>query len=151
MDSYVVEPGCGVTIEGPVGGALTFMARADQTGGSLTVLENIIPPGEGPPLHVHDSEDEAWYVLEGTLRFQFGDTYAEAPTGSFVFVPRGNPHCFANVGDTPARILVLFTPSGMERFFERFAAETAPNPDTFHTIGRDVGMEVCGPPLLAAR
>ena len=53
------------------------------------------------------------------------------------------------VGEGPARILVLFTPSGMERFFERFAAETAPSPESFHAIGRDVGMDVLGPPLLA--
>ena len=149
MDAYVVEPGHGITIQGPVGGPLTFKARGDQTGGSLTALENVIPPGDGPPLHTHDSEDEAWYVLEGILRFQLSDSYAEAPTGSFVFVPRGTPHCFANIGDSPARILVLFTPSGMERFFERFAAETTPGPEGFHAIGRDVGMEVLGPPLLA--
>ena len=149
MEPYVVEPGCGGTIQGPVGGPLTFMARGEQTGGALAVFENVIPPGEGPPLHAHESEDEAWYVLEGTLRFRLGTATHDASAGSFVFVPRGTPHCFANIAEAPARILVVFTPSGMERFFDRFAREVEPGPDTFRVIGREVGMDVLGPPLLA--
>ena len=68
---------------------------------------------------------------------------------SFVFVPRGTAHCFQNVGDGPARIMVLFTPSGMERFFDRFAALPAGpvDPGAFGSIGAEVGMEVVGPPM----
>jgi quercetin dioxygenase-like cupin family protein len=140
-------PGEGTTIEGPAGGPLTFKVRGEQTGGSLTAFENVIAPGDGPPLHVHASEDEAWYVIAGELRFQLGDERAAAPAGSFVFVPRGTPHCFVNAGSEPARILVLFTPSGMERFFDRFAALDAFDPSAFRAIGADVGMGVIGPPL----
>jgi quercetin dioxygenase-like cupin family protein len=140
-------PGEGATIEGPAGGPLTFKVRGEQTGGSLTAFENAIAPGDGPPLHTHAHEDEAWYVLNGTLRFRLGDTHADAPTGSFVFVPRGTPHCFTNAGSEPARILVLFTPSGMERFFDRFAALDAFDPGAFRKIGAGVGMDVTGPPL----
>jgi glyoxylate utilization-related uncharacterized protein len=115
----------------------------------LTVFENAIAPGEGPPLHTHANEDEAWYVLEGDLRFRLDAEIRAAPAGSFVFVPRGTLHCFQNVGAVPARILVMFTPAGMERFFDRFAAvsDGADAPDAFRTIGREVGMEVLGPPL----
>jgi quercetin dioxygenase-like cupin family protein len=140
-------PGEGATIEGPAGGPLTFKVRGEQTGGSLTAFENVIAPGDGPPLHSHANEDEAWYVIAGTLRFRLGDTHAEAPAGSFVFVPRGTPHAFTNAGEDPARILVLFTPSGMERFFDRFAALPAFDPRAFAAIGEDVGMSVSGPPL----
>ncbi len=144
-----VEPGEGQTIQGPVGGPLTFKVRAEQTGGRLTVLENVIPPGEGPPLHVHVAEDESWYVLAGQLRFRLGAEIRTAPAGSFVFVPRGTPHCFQNVGDDPARILVMFNPSGMERFFDRFAqlGDGPADPEAFERIGAEVGMEVVGPPL----
>jgi quercetin dioxygenase-like cupin family protein len=145
----VVGPGEGETIQGPVGGPLTFKVRGEQTGGALTALENVIPPGEGPPLHTHAGEDESWYVLEGELRFRIADEISTAPRGSFVFVPRGTPHCFQNVGDAPARILVLFTPSGMERFFEDFATQ-APGPEAFRTVGARVGMEVAGPPLAVS-
>jgi quercetin dioxygenase-like cupin family protein len=148
-----IGPGEGETIEGPAGGPLTFKVRGEDTGGRLTALENVIAPGDGPPLHTHDAEDEAWYVLDGELRFRLGDEIAEAPTGTFVFVPRGTPHCFQCVGGKPARILVLFTPSGMERFFDRFAELPGGpvDPGAFRTIGSGVGMDVVGPPLSAGQ
>ena len=148
-EAFSVGPEEGETIEGPVGGPLTFKARGAQTGGSLTAFENVIPPGEGPPLHRHRDEDEAWYVLEGELRFRLGETVAEAPRGSFVFVPRGTPHCFVNSGQDPARILVLFTPAGMESFFDALEDLDldAPRAEAFGALGREAGMEVLGPPL----
>jgi quercetin dioxygenase-like cupin family protein len=109
----------------------------------------VIAPGDGPPLHVHAAEDEAWWVIEGTLRFRLGEQAAEAPAGTFVFVPRGVAHAFQNVGDGPARILVLFTPAGMERFFDAFATQPA-GPDAFVTAGREAGMQVVGPPLAVS-
>ena len=143
----VLGPGEGTTIEGPAGGPLTFKARGDQTGGALTAFENVIAPGDGPPLHTHANEDEAWYVLAGELRFHIGDERSVAPAGSFVFVPRGTPHAFVNAGTEPARILVLFTPAGMEAFFDRFAQLEAFEPAAFREIGATVGMDVTGPPL----
>jgi quercetin dioxygenase-like cupin family protein len=143
----VLGPGEGATIEGPAGGPLTFKVRGAQTGGVLTALENVIAPGDGPPLHTHAAEDEAWYVIAGELRFQLGDEHAAAPAGSFVFVPRRTPHCFVNAGSEPARILVLFTPSGMERFFDRFAELDTFDPSAFAAIGAGVGMDVVGPSL----
>jgi quercetin dioxygenase-like cupin family protein len=146
---FALGPRAGVTIQGPAGGPLTFKARGAQTGGALTVLENVVAPGDGPPLHAHAEEDEMWVVLEGALVFRLGGALRSAPEGSFVFVPRGTPHCFRNAGDRPARILVAFTPAGMEGFFERFAAlpGDADVPRAFRSIGREVGMEVLGGPL----
>jgi quercetin dioxygenase-like cupin family protein len=147
----VVGPGEGMAMQGPAGGPLTFKVRGEQSGGMLTALENVIAPGDGPPLHVHAEQDEAWYVLEGRLRFQLDADVADAPAGSFVFVPRGTRHCFQNAGEGPARILVLFTPAGMESFFDRFAAlpPDGVDPSAFGRLGREVGMEVVGPPLGA--
>ena len=151
---FAVLPGEGDVVEGPVGGPLTFKARGSDTGGRMTAVENVIPPGQGPPLHVHASEDEAWWVIEGSLRFQLGSDVAEAPAGSFVFVPRGTPHAFVNDGASPARILMVFTPSGMERFFDEIGslpsggeAGSPPPAEVFASIGAAVGMEVVGPPL----
>jgi quercetin dioxygenase-like cupin family protein len=142
----VVPPGEGRTIQGPAGGPLTFKARGEQTGGALTAIENVIAPGEGPPVHVHPHEDEFWWVIEGTLGFLIGDERSQAPAGTFVFVPRTVPHAFRNVGTGPARILVMFTPSGMERFFETFA--TLPGgAGAFATAGREADMTVVAPPL----
>ena len=68
------------------------------------------------------------------------------------FGPRGLPHSFQNVGDTPGRLLVVTTPSGLERFFERFA-ELPPgsiDPDGLAEIGRANGIQVVGPPLAVS-
>jgi quercetin dioxygenase-like cupin family protein len=156
MDSsrrtVIVAPGDGPIIQGPAGGPLTFKVRGEQTGGSLTVFENVIAPGDGPPLHAHAAEDESWRVLEGRLRFRLGAELRSAPAGSFVYVPRGVPHAFHNDGDEPARILVAFTPAGMERFFDRFA-ELPPGPvapEVFARLGQAAGMTVLGPPLAVS-
>jgi hypothetical protein len=86
-------------------------------------------------------------VIEGELRFKLAGDVQYAPAGAFVFVLRGTPHCFQNVAEVPARILVMFTPAGMERFFDGFAALSEPDPEAFGRIGRPLGMEVVGPPL----
>ena len=62
------------------------------------------------PLHVHDRDDEAWYVLEGTLGFTRGDATVIAPAGSAVLMPAGVPHTYWNAGSTRARYLLVMTP-----------------------------------------
>ena len=150
-EAFVVEPGAGETIEGPVGGPLTFKVRGGQSKGSFTAFENVIPPSEGPPLHTHANEDEAFYILEGDFRYRLGDETHAAPAGSFVFIPRGLPHCFQNVSNQPGRVLVMFTPAGMERFFEEFAElpDRSDATEAMGRIGRGVGMDVLGPPLAS--
>lgn len=148
----VLGKGEGSPIQGPAGGPLTFKVRGAQTAGALTAFENEVAPGDGPPLHTHASEGESWYVIEGSLRFKLDGEIHEASGGSFVHVPPGVSHCFQNVGDAPARILVLFSPAGMEAFFDRFAElPSGPvDPGVFASLGRDVGMEVLGPPLAVS-
>ena len=63
------------------------------------------------PLHVHHSDDEAWYVLEGTLCVQSGDDQVHAAAGAAVFVKRGTPHTYWNVGPGPLRYLLVMTPN----------------------------------------
>ncbi|MFA9272756.1 MAG: cupin domain-containing protein [Baekduiaceae bacterium] len=147
--AHVVRPQDGEAVQGPAGGPLIFKVRGEQTGGRLTALENTIAPGDGPPVHVHEAQDEIWLVLEGELEFRIGEEEADAPTGTFVYVPRGVPHAFRNPGDTPARLLVLFTPAGMERFFDAFAAldAGADIPAAFRALGAAAGMTIVGPPL----
>jgi quercetin dioxygenase-like cupin family protein len=139
----------GTTIPNPVEGAVTFKATGAETGGTMTVFETVAAPGKGPPLHFHAGEEEAIYVLEGEVDFRLGDDVHRAGPGSFVFVPRGTPHTFRNAGTADARLLIVFTPSGMERFFEDMAAERTALGDEgrFAAIGHEVGLEVVGPPL----
>ena len=62
------------------------------------------------PLHVHHRDDEAWYVLSGTLGFRLGDDLLEAGPGAAVLARRGTPHTFRNAGDTKAQYLIVMTP-----------------------------------------
>ena len=139
----ITGPGAGETIRNPVGGVVTFKVRGSESDGSVTVFESVIAPGDGPPLHVHAGEEEVLYVLDGDFRFQLGDDVVAAPRGATMFVPRGTPHCFQNVGETDGRLLITFTPSGMERFFELTGGDRS----VFEAAAAQVGMTVVGPPL----
>jgi len=72
------------------------------------------PAGAEPqwqaPLHLHHSDDEVWYVLEGMLLVRRGDEVVEARVGSAVLVPRGTPHSYCNPAPEPARYLLVMTP-----------------------------------------
>jgi len=73
------------------------------------------PGGEDPPLyiaplHLHRSDDEAWYVLEGTLAFILGEERVEVPAGGAAIALRGVPHTFWNPAPVPARYVLAMTP-----------------------------------------
>jgi mannose-6-phosphate isomerase-like protein (cupin superfamily) len=93
LTGYVVPAGAGL------GGDPGLKASRHLTGGALSVLEASI--GAGPPLHVHDHEDECFYVLDGELSIRCGDDAFGAAAGSFVFLPRGRVNRFWGRG--PAR------------------------------------------------
>ena|SRR6266513_695888 len=67
------------------------------------------PPRLIAPRHLHRTDDQAWYVLEGALRVQVGKEEVEARAGSAVFVPRGTPHSYWNPGPGPVRYLLVMT------------------------------------------
>ncbi len=76
-----------------------------------------VPPGGGPPPHIHHREDESFHILEGTLTIQVGGNTITASAGDFAFLPRGIVHSFKNTGDGCAKALVLTTPAGLENYF----------------------------------
>jgi quercetin dioxygenase-like cupin family protein len=141
--ALVIGPGGGETVRNPVGGIVTFKGTGATSAGRVTTFESLIAPGDGPPLHTHAREDEVLYVLEGEFRFQLGDEVHDAPVGTTMYVPPGVPHCFQNAGETPGRLLIFFTPAGMEHFF----ALSGGDPEEFAKAAEVVGMEVVGPPL----
>lgn len=114
-----------------VGDTMTLKATGESTGGQLVMLENLTAPGGGPPPHIHTREDEFFYVLDGTFEIRIGDQVHRIGPGGFAYVPRGTVHNFANTADTPSRILIGFTPSGMDAFFReagRAALDDGPAP-----------------------
>jgi mannose-6-phosphate isomerase-like protein (cupin superfamily) len=150
--AFAVQAGEGTTLETPTGDAVTIKAATSQTNGSLTVLELVIGPRQGPALHTHQREDELWYVLEGDFRFKAGDAMLRASTGGLAFGPRGTAHCFQNVGDAPGRLLVITTPSGLERFFEQFAAllPGPVGPEALAAVSQANWLDFCGPPAAVS-
>ncbi len=118
-ESIILAPGEGRVI--PLGetGNVTLKAVSATTGGTLSVYEFVTPPTTaGPPLHLHRGWDEAFYVLDGEMTFLIDGRTSKAPAGSFVFVPRGILYTFWNESAAPARQLTVFTPAGIEAYFE---------------------------------
>jgi quercetin dioxygenase-like cupin family protein len=112
--------------EGPatwvVGDTYTFKATAASTGGAFGLVEASVPPGGGPPPHVHTREDEAFYLLDGELEISVGRRTTLVRAGDFAYLPRNIPHWFRNPGVGAARALILVTPGGFEGFFAEIGA-----------------------------
>jgi quercetin dioxygenase-like cupin family protein len=104
----------------------TFLVTGDESNGAYFAMEALVPPGGGPPPHIHTREDETFYLLEGEIEFLLDDELTTAGRGDFVNVPRGTVHRFKNVGAETARMILTFTPAGIERWFAE-TLESAPN------------------------
>ncbi len=129
---------------------------AGQTGSALTLMEFAAPAGFGPPRHLHEREDEAFYVLEGAMRVVCGSKTFDASAGSFVFLPRGIEHAFVVTGDGPIRGLQITNPSGFEEFVAEIGKRPegpglpppeAPDIPRLEEAGRRGGRIILGPPL----
>ena len=148
--SKALHPDRPATLSSPIGGDIVGAIDGADTDGRLTAFESLVEPGQGPPLHTHANEDETLFVVAGSFRFRLEDDVHRVEPGAYVFAPRGTPHAFENIGETAGRLLVHFAPSGMERFFERFAALESPSPEDFARLGAEVGMTIVGPPLAVS-
>lgn len=100
------------------GDTYAFLSTGAETGGSYFTMHALIPPGGGPPPHIHHREEEQFYVLEGSLTFRVGAQTIQAGPGDFLHVPRNTIHHFKNEGTAPARMLISYSPAGVEELFE---------------------------------
>lgn len=101
---------------------INVLLRSEESDGVVSAIEVASSPGRtGPPLHHHDF-DEAFYVLEGELTFRLRDELFTRGAGELAFAPRGVPHTYANRSDATARALIVCTPAGFERYFDRIVA-----------------------------
>ena len=99
-----------------MGELVSIKATSEQTGGVFNLFEVSYPPDYATPLHIHYTEDVGVYVLEGTLKFFWGNEKRAAAAGAFFYQPRGTPHGFRVAGGAPARILYMTMPAGFDRF-----------------------------------
>jgi mannose-6-phosphate isomerase-like protein (cupin superfamily) len=108
--AIVVEPGAG-----PRTGNVEFLALSEHTPRFNVAIVTIAPGRDGPEAHVHTDEDDAFFVLDGEMTFLLGDEELAAPAETFVLVPPGVLHTFANRTDQPVRMLNIHAPAGFDR------------------------------------
>ena len=116
MNPTIRTPGQGCTV-GVVGDVYRFLATGEETNGRYALWEATVPPGGGPPPHVHSREEEGFYVLDGEVTFRIGDERIVATAGTFANLPVGTPHSFKNESGKTARMLISVAPAGLERMF----------------------------------
>jgi mannose-6-phosphate isomerase-like protein (cupin superfamily) len=100
-----------------VGDVYRFLATGDDTNNKYAIWEAIVPPGGGPPPHVHSREEEGFYILEGAITVTMGDKQIVASAGTFANMPVGMPHSFKNESSKVAKMLITVAPAGLEKMF----------------------------------
>lgn len=123
-------------IQGPAGELFTFIKTSATTNGRYTLAEALVPPGAGPLPHIHRKENEWFYFPDGNVQLQMGDSFypegsipgTNAPRdtlhtitttpGSLFYGPKNMIHGFTNQGETTSRIVLLWTPGGIEEYFK---------------------------------
>ena len=113
------------------GSLMTFLATSGETQGRFALIEAVTRKGNDPPPHTHRREDEIFYVLEGEVVVSVGDRTIKGTPGTMIFLPREVRHSFT-IESEQARMLILVTPAGLERWFKEFSvpaqAMTLPSP-----------------------
>jgi mannose-6-phosphate isomerase-like protein (cupin superfamily) len=139
-----------------VGTLMTVKADSESTGGAFTLIEQVAPPGFGPPPHVHHVDEEAFYVLDGEITVTCGDdTWTIGPGGS-VFLPKGVPHSFTVWQQSPVRLLQFSWPAQFERFVAELGEPAReltlppeagpPDIERIIAVAAKYGTEIVGPP-----
>lgn len=154
-EGFIVPPGGGRSVWS-LGGRFTEKLSGDVVDGRLAIVEALATRAAEPPRHIHHREDELWYVLDGQMTFQVGDTTLVAPAGAFAYAPKGVAHAFT-IDVEPTRVLILATPSGFERFAlelgvpadsdEMPAGLTLPPPEVLGPVAARYDIEIVGPPI----
>lgn len=115
-----LNPHIGLAKEGRAWNVLdhqtTCRIPSSATGGQFALVEIRCTTPDGPPLHLHEREDELFYVIEGALEITVGEEVIRAEAGDCAFLPRGIAHTYRNLGG-PSRFTVLLTPGGFEDYF----------------------------------
>jgi quercetin dioxygenase-like cupin family protein len=109
---FVVPAGGGKHMDSPTPGrSFALKLLGGETGDSIMMFEETLPPGTASLYHLHHDSDEVAWVLEGEFSFKIGDTVASGGPGTCAFMPRDVPHAWKNTGDATGRVLFLYTPA----------------------------------------
>ena len=108
MQPYALRAGEGWTYR--FGIDFTVKASEVQPGSGAAVFEYVTRKGEEPPDHTRRTEDEMFYLLEGTITFRCGEATFGLEKGDFIFLPRGIKHGYTIHSEDPVRLLVVTAP-----------------------------------------
>jgi quercetin dioxygenase-like cupin family protein len=138
----------------------TVRVRHDEGEDGISVMESLAPHGDSPPLHVHQTEDETFHVLEGELRVRAGDADVTIAAGETLFAPKRVPHTYRVESPAGARWLVITRRGDFERFVRALSRpaerpelptpQGPPTPEQANALAaaaREHGIELVGPPL----
>lgn len=136
MNSPTIAPPLAGNVLGSASDSFVIAEWKDQGG----------PPGPPrwiAPLHVHHNDDEAWYVLEGTLCVRMGESVVEARAGSSVLVPHGTVHTYWNPGPGLVRYLLVMTPN-IYSLIQDIHAMTERSPSALRAVFEKHDSELIG-------
>ncbi len=137
------EAGEGIALSAR-GSSMLFKAVAETTGGTFSLMERELPvSNRRPQPHTHQAS-EGFYVLEGSIEFVVGDQSRVGGPGFWALVPSGVPHTFGNVGESPARLLVIHAPAADAYFVELqalWSKTTPPTREDERALMRHHGLE----------
>lgn len=121
----------------------------------FSLVEMWLPEGEQPPLHLHRTDDEGFYVLDGRLVLWYGDRRLELRAGDFALAPRGVPHTYLVAWPAGARMLVTSSDASFDRFVRAYGEPAAearlpdpapPDAERLAALAEEHGIEILGPP-----
>ena len=148
----VVEPGQG-RAAGPYSGlGVVFKLWGEDTNGYVSVVEHPFEVGALVEPHLHTREDEYSIVTEGAIGFRSGDREVVLEAGGYITKPRGEVHAMWNAGSTPARMIEIISPAGLEKFFrdiaDLFEAGRPPTMQDMAVLAGNYGVWFEEPPWL---
>ena len=138
-----------LTLKGLNPNILDVKVSGRDTAGNLAIFEHISKsPGRGTPLHVHQFQDEFFYVQQGIYIFQVGEHRYELQTGDSIFLPRQKPHAWKQISQSGIMTVVAQPAGKLENFFVSIAAlDHEPSSAEIAVIFLANEMKVVGPPL----
>ncbi len=148
LEPAIIRPGEGTRLV-TRDGSVQFKLGSEQTGGTMVLGLAVTQPGGGPPLHVHSREDEVFIIQEGRLHVFANGAWTEARPGTVIFLPRGEPHTYRNMGEVACKHWVLATPGGFDHFYTQWstlvASTGAPDANRMAELCDESGIEILGP------
>jgi quercetin dioxygenase-like cupin family protein len=138
-----------IKLKGVNSNVIDVKVSGSDTDGDLAIFEQTsVSQGRGTPLHLHTSQDEVFYVLEGSYLFQVGEDRHTLNVGDSIFLPRNVQHAWTQIS-SKGKMIVTLQPAGkLENFFVTIAGiDHEPSQAEVKKMFEDNEMKIIGPPI----